>query len=660
MCGLAGMVRFDGRPVDRRVLEAMGERLRHRGPDDDGIAVEGSVGLCHRRLAIIDLATGRQPMTDGDRTLVYNGEVYNYVELRDELRALGHTFRTNSDTEVLLEAYAEWGDGFVERLNGMFAFVLHDRAQGRIVAARDPFGIKPLYYHRNDDRLLYASEIKALLADPSVEAATDPASLADYLTFQFVLGSGTLFRGIRKLGPGEVQVVCTASGRTTSRRYWEPRFDIDYDHTEEYFVAELRRLLGDAVRLQLRSDVPVGTYLSGGLDSGLVTELAAAELPGRLQSFTGAFDEGEAFDERRFARLVANDAGAEMHQVVPTERDFVDLLPRLVYQMDEPAAGPGLFPQYMVSRRAAASVKVCLGGQGGDEIFGGYARYLVAYLEQALKGAIFETNEEREHIVSLQSIVPHLASLRQYVPMLTEFWREDLFEPMDRRYFRLIDRSGGILGLATRDFRSGYQREAVFGRFQGVFNHPDTLSYYNRMTHFDMVTSLPALLHVEDRASMASSLESRVPLLDRRIVELVTSMPPKMKFKGGELKYVLKKAARGILPEAIIDRKEKMGFPVPLHLWSRGACREFFTDVLTSRAARERGLFAPTAVTRAFKTEAAFGRRLWGLVNLELWHRQYIDVPPAPPPAPIRVRTGSRPATRQKRKRCRSKSPTAR
>lgn len=654
MCGIVGVIRFDGAGVDQAVLASMGRTLAHRGPDDEGSYHEGGVGLFHKRLAIIDLDAGRQPMTSDGITVAFNGEIYNYLELRDELRTRGHTFRTNSDTEVLLRAYVEYGEACVSRLNGMFAFVLHDRPRGRVVAARDHFGIKPLYFHSTPERLLYASEIKALLAYPGLEAATNLEALADYLTFQFVLGEQTLFRGIGKLLPGHVQIVDLSSGRIETRRYWEPTFQIDYHHTEEYFVTELRRLLADSVRLQLRSDVPVGTYLSGGLDSSLVTRLAGLEL-GVLDAFTGAFEEGADFDERPFARIAAGHAGATIHEVVPTEQEFIDLLPRLIYAMDEPAAGPGLFPQFLVSRRAATSVKVCLGGQGGDEIFGGYARYLVAYLEQALKGAIFETNEEEEHIVSLRSIVPHLASLRQYVPMLKAFWSKDLFEPMDRRYFRLIDRSGGTLGLASRALKEEYRTEAVFARFQQVFNHPDTQSYYNKMTHFDMLTGLPALLQVEDRASMAASLESRVPLLDRRIVELVTSMPPRMKFRGGELKYILKKAVRGLLPKTIVDRKEKMGFPVPLHLWARGRCREFFADVLTSRASRERGLLSPSAVARALGSESAYGRRLWGLVTLELWHRQFIDVPPARP-STLRAATRASRPRRAKGKRCLSSS----
>ncbi len=625
MCGIAGVLRFDGQPARLEPLLRMAATIRHRGPDDAGQFVEGPVGFAHQRLSIIDLASGHQPMATERSVIVFNGEIYNYVELRNELRARGRSFRTASDTEVILQLYEEYGPECVGRLNGMFAFVLYDRERQQVLLARDHFGIKPLYLHATPARLLFASEIKALLAEPEVRAQASLDGVREYLTFQFVMGERTMFEGVTKVLPGEYHVVDLASGSHRSVRYWEPRFQVDNDHTEAYFLEQIRWLVADAVRLQMRSDVPVGAYLSGGIDSSLVTVLASRAGAGPLQVFTGRFDEGPEFDESPYARMVAEACGATMHLVTPTEEEFVDLLPRLLYHMDEPVAGPGLFPQYMVSREAARQVKVVLGGQGGDEIFGGYTRYLVAYFEQAVKGAIHESNEEAEHIVSLASILPNLPSLRQYVPMLQQFWRSGLFEEMDRRYFRLIDRSGGAMSLFSAAFRDSHRPDALFERFREVFDHPDTASYYNKMTHYDMVTNLPALLQVEDRVTMASSLESRVPLLDYRLADLVASIPPGMKFKGGELKYILKRAIGGMLPEAVLNRKDKMGFPVPLHLWARGRSRAFVGDVLLSRRCRERGLFDPVEVEKLMLYDGAFSRRLWGLLNLELWYRTFID-----------------------------------
>jgi len=625
VCGFVGVLTGGGAPVDGELLAAMAELLRHRGPDGEGTFADARVGFHHKRLAIIDLVTGQQPMTSGDCTIVFNGEIYNYVELREELRQAGHTFQTTSDTEVILRLYAEHGEQAVGMLNGMFAFLLYDRARGTVLAARDHFGVKPLYYAGIGGQVYFASEIKALLRHPAMPRVPDRAALNDYLTFQFVLGDATLFEGVRKVLPGHYHVYDLATLRSRVVKYWEPTFRLDPYHTEEYFVEEIRRLVGDAVRLQTRSDVPVGCYLSGGMDSSLVAILAAPHIGGNLQAFTGAFREGPEFDESSWARIVADACGARSHVIYPTEDEFCDLLPRLLWHMDEPVAGPGLFPQFIVSRLAREHVKVCMGGQGGDEIFGGYARYLVAYFEQALKGTIFETNEEKEHIVSLRSIVPNLPALKQYVPMLTQFFADGMFEPMDRRYYRLIDRSAGSIGLFTPEFRLGYDVEQQLARFQGIFNHPDTLSYYNKMTHFDMVTTLPALLHVEDRVSMAASLESRVPLLDHRLADLVASMPAGMKFRGGEMKYVLRKATEDLLPPAIAARREKMGFPVPLHRWTTGRSRDFVWDVLGSARARERGIFEPTAVRALLDGETAYDRRLWGLLNLELWHRVFID-----------------------------------
>lgn len=625
MCGLVAIIGRPGRPVERPVLERMSEVLRHRGPDGDGLVVNGSVGLAHRRLAILDPAAGAQPMTVGGVTLAHNGEVYNFVELRRELQALGRTFTTGTDTEVILQAYLAWGPPFVERLNGMFAFVLHDPRQGLVLVARDRFGVKPLYLHRTAERWLFASEIKALLQHPEVPAHPDPDSLHDYVTFQYVQGDATLFAGIRKVQPGHVLVFDLASFSMNERAYWQPSFEVDSYHTEAYFVDRLRDLLIDTVGLQMRADVPVGAYLSGGLDSSLVTTLAARFVSGPIETFTGAFSEGPEFDESRYAKIVADAVGAHSCVVRPTEADLIDTLPRLVWHMDEPAAGPGLFPQYMVSRAAATRVKVCLGGQGGDEIFGGYARYVVAYLEQALKGAIFASNEEGEHIVSLSSILPNLPFLRAYVPMLTSFWARGTFADMDRRYFALIDRSEGQLDGFSGDFRRAHDPEATFGRFQQVFQNPQTSSYYNKMVQYDLAAGMPALLQVEDRVSMACSLESRVPLLDHRMVDLVTRMPPAMKFRGAEMKYILKRAIADLLPTAIVDRKDKMGFPVPLHLWAKNRAGDFFRDVLLSPRCRQRGLFAPAEIASLLTNERAFGRRLWGLLNLELWCQTFLD-----------------------------------
>lgn len=625
MCGFVGIFEKTGKTPESLVLSRMAETINHRGPDEEGEFKEGSVGFYHKRLSIIDLSTGKQPMAYEDCVIVYNGEIYNYIELREDLLRLGHRFSSTSDTEVLLHLYKEYGEEFTEKLNGMFAFIIYDRGKNRLFIARDHFGIKPLYWYGDSQRLLFGSEIKAILAFPGLKAEPRPESIHEYLTFQFIMGEHTMFRNIYKVPPGHQMTVDIQSGDIKTRKYWNPDFTLDPYHTEEYFIVELRKILEETIRQQLRSDVPLGTYLSGGLDSSLVTILSARFLDKPIKSFTGSFHEGPEFSELHYARIAARHSNAELIEIFPTEREFIDLLPKLIYHLDEPVAGPGLFPQYIVSREASKHVKVMLGGQGGDEIFGGYARYLVAYLEQAIKGAINETNEEQEHIVSLRSILPNLPALRQYLPMMKDFWKDGAFEPMDRRYFNLLNRLGNTATYLKREFLADSKGNGIFEKFSHYFNDNNTLSYFNKMTHFDMHASLPALLQVEDRVSMAASIESRVPLLDRRIVDLISHMPAGMKFRGGELKYLLKRAIKDLMPPEILNRKDKMGFPVPLHLWLKNQAKQFILDVFHSQKARERSIINTDYVEKLIDSEQPFGRGLWGLLSLEIWFNQFID-----------------------------------
>lgn len=625
MCGFVGIVNKHGEEVNSAFLRKMAKTIRHRGPDEEGIMLEGPIGFFHNRLSIIDLSTGQQPMTFEDCTIVYNGEIYNYIELRQLLIRKGHKFSTTSDTEVILHLYKEHGQHFLNELNGMFAFIIYDRTKKELIVARDHFGIKPLYWLHDEEKILFGSEIKAILAHPEVKAEADVENLYEYLTFQFVMGKGTMFKGVSKVLPGHFLTFNLTSGKIKNTKYWEPNFKLDPYHTEEYFRFELEKILQETISQQLRSDVPVGTYLSGGLDSSLVTIMASKFLDKPLKSFSGAFREGPEYNELEYARIVAKEANAQLFEIFPTEQQFIDDMPKLIYYLDEPVAGPGLFPQYIVSKKAAEEVKVILGGQGGDEIFGGYARYMVAYLEQALKGAINESNEEDEHIVSLASILPNLPALKQYIPMMKSFLQTDVFEQMDKRYFNLINRLGASQNFLHPDVVKHCCNNGIFEKFSKNFNNPQTKSYFNKMTHFDMLGSLPGLLQVEDRVSMAVSIESRVPLLDRRIVDLISSMPAGMKFKGGELKYLLKRTVKNIIPEKIMNRKDKMGFPVPLHIWSKNNAKGFIMDVLLSKKSRERNIINTKDVEKLINSEQPFGRGLWGILCLELWYNQFID-----------------------------------
>jgi asparagine synthase (glutamine-hydrolysing) len=614
-------------------LTSMMHAIRHRGPDGDGIWLDEKrpVGLGHVRLAIIDPEHGKQPMTteDGRYVVVFNGAIYNYLELRRELTGKGHPIHSYSDTEVLLYAYREWGEQFVDRLIGMFAFAIWDKHEQRLFCARDRIGIKPFYYRFDGQRLLFASEIKAILADPGVEAAANFEGLQDYLTFQFCLDQKTLFKGIDKLEPGHCLTAHYEGDvlKVATRQYWDLRYEIDEEHDERYFIDTLSGLIDDSIRLHLRSDVPLGAHLSGGLDSSSIVCLASRMLGGeQLKTFTGAFSEGPQFDETAYAKEVSSFAGTAYHEIfIPAGHELPDVLPRLMYYMDEPLAGPGVIPQYYVSRLASEHVKVVMGGQGGDELFIGYARYMAVYLEKCLSGAIYQTANQRRYAVSLESIVPNLPLLATYQPMLQNLWMDGLFNSHDQRYFRLTDRSEGMSQLFNPEALRGAGNYSPFESFQRIFNRDELHSLVNQMTYFDLKGSLPALLHVEDRTSMAASIESRVPLLDHRIVEFMASIPPNIKFAGGRMKHLFKESVRSAVPQTIFERKDKMGFPTPLTQWTKGVAREFVMDTLLSGRARQRGLYNPEAVEKALTDEREFGRIVWGLLCLELWHRIFID-----------------------------------
>jgi asparagine synthase (glutamine-hydrolysing) len=624
MCGIAGVLGRAPEPVPALAerLAVMNDLLRHRGPDGQGSwqHERAHVGLTHRRLAIIDLVSGDQPMTDGKGNwLVFNGEIYNYRELRVELGL--SRFKTTSDTEVILESYRTWGRDCVSHFRGMFSFALWDESACTLFCARDRFGIKPLYYCVIDGVFSFASEAKALLPFvPRIE--TDPEGLKDYLAFQFCLDGKTLFKGIRELPPAHVLTV--RGGEPRVERYWEVYYHLDWDHTGRFFEDQLRQLLHDSVSMHVRADVPIGAYVSGGLDSGVVASLAARQECGPLEAFTGKFSEGPQYDESAYARILAEAADLDLHEIDITCQDFVDTIRDVIYCLDYPVAGPGSFPQYMVSRLAATRRKVVLGGQGGDEVFGGYVRYLAAYFEQCIKAAIDGTTGSGHFVVTYESIIPNLTALQSYKPMLQEFWREGLFADMDSRYFRLVNRTPDLGDEIRWESLSDYD---PFETFRSIFNADNVgkQSYFDLMTHFDFKTLLPALLHVEDRVSMAHGLESRVPLLDHPIVELAATIPSNVKFENGEMKRVFKKAVKDWLPPAIVARTDKMGFPTPLVDWIRGGAREFVCDVLSTSSALDRDFVDNRRVVEGLGVEGAFGRKAWGLLCLELWQQEFHD-----------------------------------
>ncbi|MGH9796954.1 MAG: asparagine synthase (glutamine-hydrolyzing) [Candidatus Polarisedimenticolia bacterium] len=654
MCGIAGIVGFEPRePVDGTRLVRMRDTLRHRGPDGEGLWTEGPVGLAHRRLAIVDLAGGAQPMSneDGSIWIVCNGEIYNHVDLRSRLRARGHRFRTGSDTESIVHLYEEEGEGCVERLRGMFAFALWDRERGRLLLARDRLGIKPLYYARTDRELLFASEIKAILAAGTIRAELEDAVLPEFLATRLVAGEATFFRGIRKLLPART-LSWSAAGGIRQRRYWSLPFDLRATAAPlEVEAREVRARLESAVRIHLMSDVPLGLFLSGGLDSsGLAALMAKAGGP--LRTFSVGFDEPGA-SELPYARMVAEAVGAAHHEVVVSPGEFFDALPRLVWHEDEPIAFASSVPLYFVACLARDHVKVVLTGEGADELFLGYNRYRVTAWNERL-GSAYDRLLPAAVRGGLRRAARALPrTLRRYSdrtflalppgPRSRFFENFAVFPELLQR--RLLARPEL---LAARDPYADALRR--FAQAPG--------GILERMSHVDLQGHLVELLMKQDQMSMAASIESRVPFLDHEFVEHVVATPGRYKLRGLRTKAVLRRALQDLVPRAVLARR-KMGFPVPVGRWLRGPFRKVVEDLVLGPRALARGLFEPAALRRLVREHDAgaadHGDRLWSLLNLELWQRIFLDGEAAasvrcgdearraaPSPVAVRAESGAR------------------
>jgi len=622
MCGICGV--YDPRGgVDANLVRRMNETLHHRGPDADAVKAFEHCVLAYKRLSIIDLPTGFQPMSDeaGHAWIVYNGEIYNYRALREGLLARGHTLRTSSDTETIIHLYEEKGPDAVHDLNGMFAFAIWDEDAGRLLLVRDRLGIKPLYYRIDGPRVSFASEIKGLLADPSVPRRLNYRALADYLTFQNVYGDKTFFEGIHALLPGHLLIV--EDGRVEAREYWDlvPSEDIT-DEAEA--VRRFGALLDESVEMQLVSDVPLGSHLSGGIDSGTVVMKASGKLAERLKTFSVYFDDPE-FDESGLIEQMSLLADSIHYDLLLDPTEFPAVLRRIAYHLDEPRVGPSVIPQWYVAKIASKEVKVVLTGHGGDELFAGYPSYLIAYLRD-----VWQRRDWKEVRAIVRNIRMKLATegwkrilaLPAYGLLnrdLSRYGREAVFSPADQR--RLL---GEEAHRAIGDYDPRDELETALAR-------ASTSSRLDRILYLDIKTYLPSLLLVEDRMSMAHSVEDRVPLLDHRIVELAAKIPGRIKISGLTLKWVPRKYAEGLLPKAVLEHR-KMGFLVPVADWMRGPLRSFVEDVLLGERALARGIFRTDEV-RALVREHMSGTRdrstqLWSLLNIELWHELWIDSRP--------------------------------
>jgi asparagine synthase (glutamine-hydrolysing) len=624
VCGIYGIFQLDGAPADPALMPVMGRVIAHRGPDDEGHHADGPCAIGMRRLSIIDLSGGHQPLSNAEGTLwlVCNGEVYNFRELRQRLAGLGHRFKTGSDSEVILHSYAEYGDDFLRHLNGMFGFALWDARRRRLTVGRDPLGIKPIYVYRDAHRLAFASEAKALLALPGVSAAIEPSALHSYLSLGYVAAPQSMFRGIAKLPPASVLSV--EGGRVEERRYWRIPSTIDREPDENEWAERIRSRLDEAVRMQMVSDVPIGAFLSGGIDSSTVVGLMAAHSDRPIRTYAIGFEGSAAddfYNELPFARRVAELFGTEHHEIV-VRPDIVSLLPRLLWHMDEPVSDTAFVTTYLVSQFARRDVTVILSGVGGDELFGGYRRYLgnhyLAYFDRLPAWVRRAASALGESLPSDR----HSALLNY--SRLAKGFLTTAGMPFEERYLAYLQvfsplEVRGLLRVSDAD-----APDPVLDAFRHAGG--DALS---RMLAVDAETQLPDdLLMLTDKMSMATSLECRVPLLDQDLVELAASIPEEVKIRGGRLKHVLKKAVSGLLPRDILERK-KRGFGTPMGAWLKRDLAPLVRGLLSEPVIRKRGLFHSHAVQELIGLHEANRvdgtDRLLALLNLEIWSRLYLD-----------------------------------
>jgi asparagine synthase (glutamine-hydrolysing) len=631
MCGIAGIVSSEGLDADA-VAHAtqMRDVITHRGPDEAGLYADAFAVLAHRRLSIVDLSTGQQPLSNEDRTIfvTYNGEIYNHADIRRDLEAYGHRYRTRSDTETIVHAYEQWGDECVHRFRGMFAFAVWDSRRRRLLLARDRLGVKPLYWVRVGDRLLFGSEIKAILASGLIEPAANESVLPEVLSTRYTAGTATMFRGVRKLLPGHCLVFENAV--VVERQYWDvPVGERGSASSGRDWVAEFRDRLQESVRLRLMSDVPLGMFLSGGIDSSAIAAIMARQIDRPLQTFSVAFKD-RAYNELEYARAVARAIGADGHEIVIDDSDFFTALPRLVWHEDEPIAHPSSVPLYFVSLLARRYVKVVLTGEGSDELLAGYGKYPRIALNWRAGGLYERLVPSRLRRTIADRVLRRL-------PGQAGRYARRSFLAMDRSAEAMFLDNFAAIRLCDQQqllspaLRAAATQLAAYDESMRYFNAPNGSStLLDRLLYADIKTYLVELLMKQDQMSMATSVESRVPFLDHELVEFAASMPDAWKLHGWTTKRVLRNAMKEMLPASILNRP-KMGFPVPFAGWLRASSgwAAAVRDVLLDRRTRERGILDPPAVDKLLQDHAhgvtEGGDRIWMLLNLELWYRTFID-----------------------------------
>ena len=624
MCGICGKLNFErDNEVSQQLLKAMADSIAHRGPDDDGYYLSGQIGFGFRRLSIIDLAGGHQPLSneDGSVWIVFNGEIYNYQELREDLLKKGHVFSTKADTEVIVHLYEEYGEAGIQSLRGMFAFAIWDQKQQKLLLARDRVGIKPLYYGVTSQGVVFASEMKAILVDPQIKREILPSTVDRFLTFGYVPGEETLLKGIYKLPAGSFMVA--KNGKTEVKQYWDLHFSsssITLKDAEE----QLLEILEESVRLHMIADVPVGFLLSGGVDSTAMLSLASQKTDHPISSYTVGFANSGVADERPFARLAAEKYGSEHHEISISSKEFADFLPKYVWHMEEPVCEPPAVALYYVSKLARNYVKVLISGEGGDEAFAGYPNYrAMLWIERIkrmagpLKGALSGT-------LSLLYKLSGYQKLGNYLPLLKSPF-ESYYYSRSSSPFRFFNAHSQE--LYSGDFSASTSKQYSLRPVTQLLEQNRSDDLLSRMLYVDTKTWLPDDLLVKaDKMTMANSVELRVPLLDHKLLEFAATLPSNFKINGFSMKYIAKRCLSKQIPVEILERK-KAGFPVPYENWLRTDLRDSVSDILLDRETIDRGYFKKSTVETLVRDNAEYGgyaKEIFSLVVLELWHREFL------------------------------------
>jgi asparagine synthase (glutamine-hydrolysing) len=627
MCGICGKLQFEPEAkVDLELLEGMMGQISHRGPDGRGNYRSGPVGLGHTRLAIIDLNTGAQPISNEDKTvwIVFNGEIYNYPQLRAELLKKGHQFRSSTDTEVIVHLYEEYGVASLSRLQGMFAFAIWDEKDQTLLVARDRVGIKPLYYADTGRALVFGSEIKTLLMDPDVKCRVNHQSVDKFLTHFCLPGKETLWHGILKVDPGHY--LLARKGKYEIKQYWDLQYRPDPRWTDFNEAAEaLYELTKKTVREHMISDVPVGFLLSGGVDSTVVLSCAATETDKKISTFTVGFDNASFEDERVYARMAAKSFGSDHHEITITPQEFWDFLPSLVWHMEEPVCDPPAVALHYVSKLARQHVKVLLSGEGGDEAFGGYQDYRNFQFLERVKKVIHPFEGVLGGSLGLLNHLGPLRKAGKFAPFATTPLPEYFYSRVASPFSYFSQNKAELYAPAFRDtIQPERSHDAVRALFARVIDQP----WLNQMQYIDTKTTLPDDLLVKaDRITMGNSLELRVPFLDHVLLEFAATLPPDYRVKGLATKRILKQAFGKRIPEEIIKRK-KAGFPIPIAQWCQNELRDRVRDVVLSQKALNRGYFAKQGIEKlltAGDAKRPVAKEIFSLLTLELLHQRFID-----------------------------------